>query len=464
MRQKGDLFEEEGKTKNFSKLQKGGLRMNNFRKKGKKTLLQKCVLGVVGFIIASSLCTVQFAFAAKELSGKITVLTLPAGSIFGEPFVRLLPVFEKEYPGIRVNHITFGYDEAIKKYFAAFAAKSSAYDVVQIDFIYSKGFTKAGHLEPLDDYIGKAWLDDFTKDCPKSVYGLYTYKGKFYGLPTIGNCQVFCYNRIMLGEEGLGRPDTWDELIEAARKLTKPEKNQYGFVASFERLVKGASLWFHLFTANGGKAFDEEMVPHVNSKPGVDALKTLLELIKYGPPGVSSYTEMDEIRAISTGLAAMDPFVWIPDPVTRPPDPEVGKQLWMGLCPKGKVRRAPLMGGLGLVVPAYSRNKKAAAEYVKWFNSKNVQMNLIIQNGGQPCRTSAWNWNLYLDKQGYLKSRMENIPVAAIRPQIPEYPEFDGIIGLQMSRALIGELTPEKAMDIAQEKIFKMMKEAGYYK
>ncbi|MBN9010317.1 MAG: hypothetical protein J0H63_09345, partial [Rhizobiales bacterium] len=33
---------------------------------------------------------------------------------------------------------------------AAFAAGSNAYDVVQVDYIFAKGYAKAGHLQPIE--------------------------------------------------------------------------------------------------------------------------------------------------------------------------------------------------------------------------------------------------------------------------------------------------------------------------
>jgi len=431
-------------------------------KRGKKMRQKELWVAMGGLILVASLCVSQVVFAGKPISGEVVVLSLGEG-IFGEPFVKLSPEFEKEYPGVKVTNLTFGYNEAVKKYFAAFAAKNPAYDVLQIDYIHSKGFSAAGHLEPLDEYLGKEWIDDFVKDCPENVYGMYTYEEKFYGLPTIGNSQKFIYNMKMLAGVGYARPDTWDEVLEASKRITKAGKDQYGFVAGFERLVKVAALWFQLFWADGGEVFDENLTPQLNTKPGVDALKTLLELIKYGPPGVGAYAETDETKAIGTGLAAMDPFVWIPAAITRPMDPEMAKYLWMDVVPKGKVRRGPVMGGLGLVVSTYSGNKDAAAEYVKWFNTKKVQM-IVIQNGGQPARTSGWIENLHLDKQGYLKAAMDNMRVAVVRPQIPEYAQLDSILGLHGSRAFTGELTPKEAMDGAQKDTLKMMKEAGYYK
>ena len=100
---------------------------------------------------------------AKDVS--INVMTLGEG-IFGQPFVDLSSEFTAA-AGIKVNLITMGYNEAIQKQAAAFAARSSAYDVVQVDSIFVKGFAKAGHLQALDDFISKGELDDYFGDIPR---------------------------------------------------------------------------------------------------------------------------------------------------------------------------------------------------------------------------------------------------------------------------------------------------------
>jgi ABC-type glycerol-3-phosphate transport system substrate-binding protein len=74
-----------------------------------------------------------FPKPAIAQSKPISVLTLSQG-IFGQPFVDLSPEFAKQ-TGIKVNLITMGYNEAIQKQTAAFAARSDAYDVVQVDSI-----------------------------------------------------------------------------------------------------------------------------------------------------------------------------------------------------------------------------------------------------------------------------------------------------------------------------------------
>jgi ABC-type glycerol-3-phosphate transport system substrate-binding protein len=134
------------------------------------------------------------------------------------------------------------------------------------------------------------------------------------------------------------------------------------------------------------------MRPIFADQNGVDTLAFLLELVKTMPPGGAAYTESDEVKAMATGLGTLDPVAWIPDAhVTA--DAKVKAELVSAVPPKGKVTTAPVMGGLGLTVSKYGRDPKASAQYVAWFNSREVQSNMIVQHGGQPCRNSAWEAN-----------------------------------------------------------------------
>ena len=49
-------------------------------------------------------------------------------------------------------------------------------------------------------------------------------------------------------------------------------------------------------------------------------------------------------------------------------------------------------------------------------------------------------------------------------PHIPEYPELCEIIGTQISRVVAGEATPEEAMKVAYDEMYKVLEQAGYYK
>jgi multiple sugar transport system substrate-binding protein len=388
----------------------------------------------------------------------INVLTLSQG-IFGQPFVDLSPEFSKA-TGIKVNLITMGYNEAIEKQVAAFAAKSSAYDVVQVDSIFIKGYAKAGHIQPLDGLIPNDQLADYFSDVPPTFKDMYADQGKTFGLATIGNCQRFIYNDAHLKDAGLGAPATWDDLLKAAQKVVDPAKNRYGFVAGTERLAKAFSVWLPIYWANGGVLFDDKMKPIFNDQIGLDALTFLLELVKTMPTGGPAYTEADEVKAMASGLGALDPVAWIPDSITTA-DATTKTQLVSAVSPKGKTCQAPVMGGLGLTVSKYAQDAAAAAQYCAWFNSKGVQANLIVPHGGQPCRNSAWEANA--SAKPWFPAVAASLKVAKVRPQIPEWGDVDNAVGVQLSRAFSNEISPKEALDTALKNVDQILSDAGYY-
>lgn len=394
---------------------------------------------------------------AAQSPEPITVMTLGEG-IFGAPFVNLADEFTAE-TGIPVNMVTLGYDEEILKTNAAFAAKSDEFDVIQADYIFVKGWANAGHLEPLDNWLSADELNDYFSDVPQSVKDMYDWEGHPVGMGTIGNSQKFVYNVAALNEAGLAVPTTWDELLTAAQAI-KAAGKQAGFTAGLEKLVKATGVWLPIFIANGGEVFDSTMHPQVNSQAGKDALSFLLKLVETMPDGGAAFTEGDEIKSIATGTATLDPVAWVPDGYTTA-TPDVQAQLEFGVQPTGSVRAAPVMGGLGLTVSAYSKHKEDAAKYVAWFNSKKTQSDLIVANGGQPVRTSAWAANA--DAKPWFKAQADNLAVAWVRPQIPEWAQVDAAIGTAMGQALAGELSVDQAMDQAQEQIDQIMRDAGYY-
>ncbi|MBY3002046.1 ABC transporter substrate-binding protein [Rhizobium leguminosarum] len=403
---------------------------------------------------------VMGAFPAPSLAAgsAINVLSLGEG-MFGQPFVDLSSEFTKA-TGIKVNNITMGYNEAIQKQVAAFAANSSAYDVVQVDSIYLKGYAKAGHLLPLDDLIAADELKDFFSDIPQSFREMYGADGKTYGMATIGNCQRLIYNKAHLDAAGLAAPETWDDLLTASQKVVDTDANRFGFIAGTEKLAKAFSVWLPIYWANGGVLFDDKMKPIFADQNGVDTLAFLLELVKTMPPGGAAYTEGDEVKAMASGLGTLDPVAWIPDAhVTA--DAKVKAELVSAVPPKGKVTTAPVMGGLGLTVSRYGQDPKASAQYVAWFNSREVQSNMIVQHGGQPCRNSAWEANA--SAKPWFPAVAASLKVAKVRPQIPEWSQVDGEVGVQLSRAFAGEISPKEALQTAQSSVDEIMRDAGYY-
>ncbi len=101
------------------------------------------------------------------------------------------------------------------------------------------------------------------------------YQGRQHAVPFAahqGGGIVF--NRTLFAEAGVPEPTkdwTWDDVLEAARRLTKPEKNQWGINGSFGHGVFFVAVW-----ANGGEVLSSDHTKTLYAaSQGVEALELL---------------------------------------------------------------------------------------------------------------------------------------------------------------------------------------------
>ena len=83
---------------------------------------------------------------------------------------------------------------------------------------------------PLDDFWEKTGLDEsnYLEKCCGQIKSRWKL---LYGVPMQYNLQYLYYNKDLFEEAGLDPeqpPTTMEELAEDAKKLTNPDKNQYG--------------------------------------------------------------------------------------------------------------------------------------------------------------------------------------------------------------------------------------------
>ncbi len=61
-------------------------------------------------------------------------------------------------------------------------------------------------------------------------------------IPLRRYANVLAYRKDLFDAAGLKAPETMEDLVAAAYKLTDPAKKQYGFVATARRARRGAGL------------------------------------------------------------------------------------------------------------------------------------------------------------------------------------------------------------------------------
>jgi multiple sugar transport system substrate-binding protein len=101
------------------------------------------------------------------------------------------------------------------------------------------------------------------------------YGGKQHAVPFAAHQGgALVYNKTLFAQAGVPLPGpdwTWDDVLDAAKRLTAPDKNQWGINGSFGHGVFFASVW-----ANGGEVLDKDRTHTLYAgPPGVEALELL---------------------------------------------------------------------------------------------------------------------------------------------------------------------------------------------
>lgn len=154
-----------------------------------------------------------------------------------------LDAFEAQNPGIKVNleRITFrdARDQFIRE-----AATGGGPDVVHLAFVWVKDLGAAEACMRLNDLIeqhgiGAEGFDDFIAS--DLVYG--EDGESIYGVPFATDTWAMVYNTDIMAEAGIERvPETWDELLEASRKVKQnTDKVGFGFAAGAS---SANTIWF----------------------------------------------------------------------------------------------------------------------------------------------------------------------------------------------------------------------------
>ena len=326
------------------------------------------------------------------------------------------------------------------------------------------------------------------EDVLKPVRDGLSHDGKLYAMPFVGESSFTYYRKDLFDKAGLKMPDkpTYAEIARFARALHDPAGGVYGIA------LRGKPGWGEnmglittLVNTHGGRWFDENWRPHLDSPEWKRAITFYVDLLKRnGPPGSSS-NGYNECRALfANGQAAM----WIDatsaagfladlsqskvaDKVAYAEAPSAGFQ-------NGK----KWLWSWALAIPVSSKHQDEARRFVRWATSKEY-IKLVADERGwglvpPGTRKSTYERPEYLRAAPFAPLVLEailaadpNHPTTMPVPYqgiqfvgIPEYPVIGTQVGQQMSSALVGSTTVEEALAAAQSATARTVRRAGYPK
>lgn len=175
---------------------------------------------------------------------------------------QLLKDFETQNPDIKVKYepVTGDFFQKLQTDLAA----QTEPDVFYVDVFWAQDLMERGLLLELDPYIQKDGVD--LSDFEPALLQGFQYQGKTYGLPKGYSTLGLFYNKQLFSDAGISAPPTnWDELVEAARKLTSGDRKGLAIPADHARFVP-------FILQAGGRVFsDDRKQAFFNSPEAVQA-------------------------------------------------------------------------------------------------------------------------------------------------------------------------------------------------
>lgn len=397
---------------------------------------------------------------------KITIAAVQGNE--DAPLKAIAPLYQQK-TGIQVEIVEFPYDQLFEKLVTTFQANASSYDLAMMDDPWMPKFGTGGWLTPLDTSFG--FKRD--SDIPSIVYDVGTWppprgavppaaKGKsqhLLGITIVGNVEMFMYRKDLSDA-----PASWDAVLANAKKFNKP--GLVGYVVRGKATNPVVADFLPILWSFGGDVFDNNWKPVIDSPASLNAVKFLVQDLKsVGETGAENIDAADRSRLMAIGQAYQS-TVWpgeITDIVENKSVSQVSGKVGYVPIPAGPQGKGyGMMGNWLLGIPKASKNGQAAADFIKWLTSPEIQQQYVAK-GGIPARLSLLNDPALNQQNPYFAALAKSLQAGPNwRPRTDQWNAVETILGTNLNAALSGQTTPEAAVQKSASQIRDVMKQAGY--
>jgi multiple sugar transport system substrate-binding protein len=372
--------------------------------------------------------------------------------------------------------------------------------------VYYIGSQTAGQLMANDHVleVPAEFQDRLGLDQIPEIYNQYQlrWNDKLYGIPWDGDVLMLNYRKDLLNnpeyqEEfqaeygyALAPPESWQQYADIAAFFTGKDWDNdgapnYGLA---ELPMRRNHAWNGFLSRAAGYAkhpddpaffFDPEtMVPRINNPGFVKALEDWKTALQWGPPDMLSYDWAANAQAFVGGRAALN-IQWA-DIGPMSVDPEtsvVAGNVGFGVTPGStevwnpttgewetfeQPNKAPFagFGGWIYVVPNLTQQPEAAMDLATFLGSPEVRIEAATTPGCgvNPDATDMLEPSIWVDAgfsqedaEAYTKAITDSItsPNVVFDLRIPGIPEYKDVLEIAVTKALVGEATPQAALDEA---------------
>ena len=350
-----------------------------------------------------------------------------------EELVRVVNAYNLSQSAYQASLTYIPFDDMLKNISASIVEKTLP-DIVIIAVPDHAYYASTGIFADLtDQFDTSGYYPDSVASC--------MYNGKLYGVPFGANCLALFYNTQMLEEAGLQPPETWEELRETAKKLTK--NGVYGFGFSNIQSEEGTFNDLVFIYSSGA---DET---HLGSEAGISAYTFVRDLIADGSMSLNviNATQAEIMEQFGRGeLAMMINGSW-QVPVLRLDFPDTPYNI--ALLPRGEAE-ASVLGGENYGIIA-GNQEEGALDFIRYVTGKQTLQTLMSNFGYISSDMAVAKAQFQQDQ--LLQVFVRQMDWARVRGPSPLWLVISKAISSTFTDVITGKSTPEQAALEAQTMI-----------
>jgi multiple sugar transport system substrate-binding protein len=376
---------------------------------------------------------------------------------------KLFDAYQAQNPGTTIEIETGGATSELQRQYLSTVlnAKDTAIDIYMIDIVNPSQYFNAGWLEPLDSYVGGA-------AALKPYLPVYSQanlvNGKVAALPAFADAMFMYYRKDLLEKHGVKEPKTWDELTAAAKKITEAEKNPSLQGLSIQGApIEGAVCTFLLPYWSQGKQFNDAngklTLDKEAATKGLDMWLKMVDagVLKKNIAEVTTPVTVNEFKAGQVVFAINWGFAW--DVFKDAADSQVkGKVGVMPLPAVAGGKSATCVGGWQWAVSAFSKNKQAAAQLVKYMSTPEASKFLAREGSLLPVFQSVYTDADVLKQAPWFKDAANVIIAGQARPISSQYGQVSDVVRTNTNAALARTKTPTEAVNDIEGRLNRLMR------
>lgn len=400
---------------------------------------------------AAGLALALGAASAAQAQTEVRVIVSYYSAESGPVFEAIAEDFEKANPDIDIQIEVVNWDNLEQKLVTDIAG-GTAPDISIIGTRWLAGYVEEGIAEPLDDYMTPEFKGQFIE----TFMSPSVFDGTTYGLPVAASARAMYYNEKLLADAGVTEPpETWDELQEAAAKISALGDDVYGFGIQGKEIETDA-YWYYALWTHGGELL-EDGKSGIASPAGIDAAKLYKSMIDEGltEPGVTSYSReglQDLFKQGRIGILLTGP--WFRGMLqSEAPDIAYG----IAPIPEGTTKATYGVTD-SIILFSDSDVKEEAWQFLETVFTDKWRKEFTLKEGFLPVFKSVAADPHFADDPE-LVAFTSLLPYAKFAPIIPNWEEMANATTTALQQIYLGEATPEDALGAAAGRINELLEE-----